>query len=208
MTMKSQIHLIRHGITVGNKNKLFYGASDIELAEEGIEALKQQTADGLYPTDEEGDFYTSGMIRTEHTLALIYGDREHTIIPEFREVNCGIYEMKSFRELKGNADFEAWLADGTGMTVPEGGESIVQFSERVQEGWKKLYAQHRLKELSVRHRGGPATSTVVCHGGVICAILQLNFPEEHDNFFKWMPDPGHGYTLTLEDGDIVRYEKF
>ena len=41
--MKSQIHLIRHGITVGNRDKLFYGASDIELAEEGIEALKAQT---------------------------------------------------------------------------------------------------------------------------------------------------------------------
>ena len=206
--MKSQIHLIRHGITVGNKNRLFYGASDIELAEEGIEALQQQAAEGLYPLDENGDYYTSGMKRTEHTLELIYGQRDHEIIPEFREVNCGIYEMKSFKELKGNEDFEAWLADGTGMTVPEGGESIVQFNERVQEGWQQLIGQHRLKELSVRHRGGPATSTVVCHGGVICAILNENYPEKYDNFFKWMPDPGHGYTLNIEDGEIVSYEKF
>lgn len=206
--MKSQIHLIRHGITVGNKNRLFYGASDIELAEEGIEALLQQAADGLYPLDENGDFYTSGMKRTEHTLELIYGEREHEIIPEFREVNCGIYEMKSFKELKGNADFEAWMGDATGSTVPEGGESILQFSERVQIGWKLLTGKHQLKELSVRHKGGPATSTVVCHGGVICAILYENFPDEHNNFFKWMPDPGHGYTLTMEDGSIIKYEKF
>lgn len=208
MKMKSQIHLIRHGITVGNKNKLFYGASDIELAEEGIEALQQQTADGLYPLDEDGDFYTSGMKRTEHTLELIYGVREHEIIHEFREVNCGIYEMKSFKELEGNEAFEAWLADDTGATVPEDGESIIQFNERVQAGWKYLLGQHALKELSVRHKGGPATSTVVCHGGVICAILHENFPGEKDNFFKWMPDPGHGYTLTMEDGNIVKYEKF
>ncbi len=206
--MKSQIHLIRHGITVGNKNRLFYGASDIELAEEGIEALQQQAADGLYPYDENSDFYTSGMKRTEHTLELIYGEKDHEIIPEFREVNCGIYEMKSFKELKGNADFEAWMSDSTGSTVPEGGESIVQFSERVQKGWKQLVGNHQLKELSVRHKGGPATSTVVCHGGVICAILHDNFPEVHDNFFKWMPDPGHGYTLTMEDGNIIEYEKF
>lgn len=206
--MNSQIHLIRHGITVGNKNRLFYGASDIELAEEGIEALMQQTADGLYPLDEEGDFYTSGMKRTEHTMELIYGKREHEIIPEFREVNCGIYEMKSFKELKGDEAFEAWMADSTGETVPEGGESIAQFNERVQEGWKQLKDKHSLKELSVRHKGGPATSTVVCHGGVICAILNENFPGEHDNFFKWMPDPGHGYTLTMEYGEIVSYEKF
>ena len=87
--MKSQIHLIRHGITVGNRDKLFYGASDIELAEEGIAALKQQAEDGLYPYDENSDYYTSGMIRTEQTLELIYGGREHRVIPDFREVNCG-----------------------------------------------------------------------------------------------------------------------
>ncbi len=206
--MKSQIHLIRHGITVGNKNRLFYGASDIELAEEGIAALKQQAADGLYPFDENSDFYTSGMIRTEHTLELIYGKQDHQVISELREVNCGIYEMKSFKELKGDADFEAWMGDATGETVPQGGESIMQFNERVQVGFSKLMDQHRLKELSVRHSGDAATSIVVCHGGVICAILQENFPGEHDNFFKWMPDPGHGYTLTMEDGDIVSYERF
>jgi len=55
--MKSQIHLIRHGITVGNKNRLFYGASDIELAPEGIEALKAQAAEGMYPYEENSDFY-------------------------------------------------------------------------------------------------------------------------------------------------------
>ena len=206
--MKSQIHLIRHGITVGNRDRLFYGASDIELAEEGIEALRQQTADGIYPLDENSDFYTSGMKRTEHTLQLIYGDREHEIIPEFREVNCGIYEMKSFKELRGNKDFEAWMGDETGNTAPEGGESIVQFNERVQVGYRRLIGLHQLKELSVRHKGGPATSTVVCHGGVICAILQENAPERKDNFFKWIPDPGHGYTLNIENGKIVSYERF
>jgi hypothetical protein len=43
---------------------------------------------------------------------------------------------------------------------------------------------------------------------VICAILQENSGETLDNFFKWMPDPGHGYTLTMEDGEIIAYEKF
>ena len=78
----------------------------------------------------------------------------------------------------------------------------------MQEGFRKLIGQHRLKELSVRHNGKAAVSTVVCHGGVICAILQESFPDKYDNFFKWMPDPGHGYTLTMEDGEIVEYEKF
>ena len=40
--MKSKICLIRHGITEGNKRKLYYGHSDIDLAPEGVEELKAQ----------------------------------------------------------------------------------------------------------------------------------------------------------------------
>ena len=39
--MRSKICLIRHGITEGNKNRLYYGYADIPLAEEGIAALKE-----------------------------------------------------------------------------------------------------------------------------------------------------------------------
>ena len=51
--MESRICLIRHGITEGNKNKLYYGFADIPLAEEGIYQLKELAAAGIYP---EGGF--------------------------------------------------------------------------------------------------------------------------------------------------------
>ena len=50
--MKSRICLIRHGITEGNKKKLYYGHSDIDLAEEGITELKELVSSGLYPDGE------------------------------------------------------------------------------------------------------------------------------------------------------------
>ena len=34
--MKTKICLVRHGITEGNQKRLYYGSSDIPLAEEGV----------------------------------------------------------------------------------------------------------------------------------------------------------------------------
>ena len=75
--MKTKICLIRHGITEGNQKRLYYGSSDIPLAEEGIEMLRSLSAQEIYPDDTDAKYYTSGMLRTEQTFSLIYGNREH-----------------------------------------------------------------------------------------------------------------------------------
>ena len=136
--IKSQINLIRHGITEGNKRRLYYGAADIPLAEEGIESLKKLVQENIYP----------------------------------------------------------------------GGESRSEFSARIHKELKTLIGKHRLKELSVRHNGKAAVTTMICHGGTIAAIMEKSFPGRKEHFYKWIPDPGHGYTLTLEDGKIVDYGEF
>lgn len=205
---RSKIHLIRHGITEGNIKNWFYGASEVPLAPEGIQALKKQAESGIYPKPESADYYTSGMNRTEQTLQLIYGDIEHEQIEELREMNFGTYEKKSYEDLKDDSEFRTWLKDKSGETSPPEGESIKEFMSRVNIGWDKMIGLHRLKELSVRHNGKTAESVVVCHGGVISAIMEAIFPGEKGHFFEWIPDPGHGYTLTMDGGEIVDYSMF
>lgn len=178
------------------------------MAPEGVRALEKQAAEGIYPDPENADYYTSGMDRTEHTLRLIYGDIEHNQITELREMNFGDYEKKSYKELKDNPKFKTWLNDTSGELSTPGGESMKGFKDRVSQGWSKMVGMHRLKELSVRHNGKPAESVVVCHGGVICAIMDASFPGEKGNFFQWAPDPGHGYTLIVDNGEIVDYSIF
>lgn len=206
--MKSQIHLIRHGITEGNLKRWFYGWTDIPLEQVGVEQLEEQREAGIYPASENADFYTSGMIRTEQTFRIIYGEKEHSVIPEFKEMNFGDFEKLSHEDLKHNPVYREWMGDKTGTKSPPKGESTNQFAERIIRGFDKLMGYHRLKELSVRHKGGPAESTVVCHGGVISAIMETHFPGVMEHFFRWVPDPGHGYTLTVEDGRVTGYEKF
>lgn len=206
--MKSQIHLIRHGITEGNQKRLYYGATDIPLADEGVNELKELVSKGIYPRVEDGDFYTTGLKRTEQTFFLIFGEQEHGQIEELKEMGFGDFEMKSYEDLKEIPEYIDWISDKSGEASSPGGESIVGFSARIEKGLGILLGKHQLRELSVRHSGKDAVSTIVCHGGTIATIMESQFPGEREHFYQWIPDPGHGYTLNLENSDIISYDEF
>jgi broad specificity phosphatase PhoE len=36
---------------------------------------------------------------------------------------------------------------------------------------------------------------LVCHGGVIAAIMEYLYPLENKNRYLWQPKPGHGYLI-------------
>ena len=206
--MKSKIVLIRHGITTGNVRRLYYGSTDVPLAEKGIAELKALTKEGIYPTSETAEYYTTGMLRTEQTLELIYGQQEHEIIENLRELNFGIFEMKSYQELEGNPDYESWVYAEDESVPPPQGESIMNFKNRVKEGFHELLVKHELLMLKLRNEEKEAMSICTCHGGVISAILNGIWPDRYDYFYSWIPDPGHGYILTMEDGKIIDDERF
>ncbi|MBQ0078501.1 MAG: histidine phosphatase family protein [Eubacterium sp.] len=206
--MESKICLIRHGITEGNQLQVFYGGVDIPLAEEGMEQLRQQVEDDIYPRYENAEYYTSGMLRTEQTFEIIFGDQEHSVINNLREMNFGDYEMRHYRDLKDDEVFKVWYHDLTGQTVPPNGESISQFKTRVKEGFEELKVNHLQQVIRLRNQEKMAASVVVCHAGPICTILESVWPGKHKNMFSWAPDPGHGYVLTLKDGTVTGYEKF
>lgn len=206
--MKSKICLIRHGITEGNKKKLYYGNADIPLAPEGVEELKRLKALGIYPDDERASYYTTGLQRTEQTFSIIYGNKKHEKIEGLREIDFGDYEMKSHEDLKKKGEYITWINDESGKMAPPNGESIDSFKKRVIKGFELLKNEHLLKELSMRHSGKQALSVVICHGGSISAILESIYPANSGSFYRWIPDPGHGYILTLRDGVFVDREMF
>ncbi|MDD7719328.1 MAG: histidine phosphatase family protein [Eubacteriaceae bacterium] len=206
--MESKIFFIRHGITVGNLNSWYYGATDLPLAQEGIDKVTRMAAAGCYPEfAEDAGYYTTGLIRTEHTLELVVGPREHRQIPKLQEMRFGEYECKGFEELKDDPVFLEWGYDKTGDVALPGAETLNQFKNRIKEGLDELIGYHRLTELAHRHDGNPAHSVMFCHGGVISAIMTHLFPEDNCTTWDWMPDPGEGYIVTFENSDPVSYEK-
>lgn len=206
--MKSKICLIRHGITEGNQRRLYYGYSDIPLAEEGIVQLKELATAGIYPKSENADYYTTGLLRTEQTLELIYGEKPHKVLKDFMEINFGHFEMMSYEDLKERDDYQVWITGDMTKDGPPEGESTGEFYERVKTGFNEFLKQHQLKVLSMRHKEEEALSVIICHGGTISVILETLYPGEKENFYQWIPDPGHGYVLSLENGTVIEAEKF
>lgn len=204
----SYIHLIRHGTTEGNVRRCYYGYADIPLLDEGKKLLEKLRDDGIYPKMTNADFYTTGMVRTEETLKTIFGEVEHEVIGELKEMNFGDFEMHTYEELSELEAYQEWINEKEGLAAPPNGESRADFQKRVLKGFEKLLGMHRLKEFSMRHAGAEANSAVVCHGGVISALMMSYFPENDKNFYTWIPDPGHGYTITIKNGKPAEYEKF
>ncbi len=240
--MISRIHIIRHGITAGNQKNLMYSNTDLPLLRIGVEQIAELAALNAYPIPENAAYYTSGLLRTEQTLALIYGEVEHEKIWDLREMEFGKYENRTFSELNEDPEYVEWMSDETGEVAIPGGESINGFKRRVISGFEEVLTEHAARVKNTPGDSGDDAdgsdnengrddrddeavrddednrdawdepegidSIIVCHGGPISAILEYCFPDEKEHMFRWMPDPGHGYTIEFEDDKPVHHEKF
>ena len=197
----SKLLIIRHGKTIGNKNKWFYGKTDLPLLPEGIEELEKQRDEGLYPEISESALcFTTGLGRTAETFRVVFGEREYEPVKDLRELDFGVCECKSFDELKDEPLFKEWLNDQSGEYVFPEGESQNQFKERVHRGFQYVLDRHA--ENDEKNAAGDVNTVVVCHGGVIAEILDKLFPGEKESLWDWMPEPGSGYLLDIEDGKV------
>lgn len=206
--MKSKIVLIRHGITEGNEMHMYYGSTDVSLSERGKHLLEKQRDEGLYPISETAQFYTTGMLRTEQTLRIVYGDREHGVIEDLKELDFGEFEMHTYEELNSVPEYQKWITAEDSGKAPPGGESIDSFTKRIRRGFDELTIRNELHMLKLRNHRKEAMTICICHGGVISGIMDYIWPGEYKNFFEWIPDPGHGYILLVEDGSFTGYEQF
>lgn len=206
--MKSKIVLIRHGITEGNEMHMYYGSTDVSLSERGKHLLEKQRDEGLYPISETAQFYTTGMLRTEQTLRIVYGDREHGVIEDLKELDFGEFEMHTYEELNSVPEYQKWITAEDSGKAPPGGESIDSFTTRIRRGFDELTVRNELQMLKLRNHRKEAMTICICHGGVISGIMDYIWPGEYKNFFEWIPDPGHGYILLVEDGSFTGYEQF
>jgi len=189
------IHLIRHGATEGNLKAMFYGNTDLPLSREGESSIDDLTKKGLYPNPEKAVYYTSGLLRTEQTLSLIYGNKLHTKLGKLKEINFGDFELKTHEELQDLPEYISWINANSEHAAPPGGESIAEFKNRVLSSFDLILASDE------EH------SVVVCHGGVIGVIMAKITGDEED-VYKWIPNPGYGYTITFVDGNPAGFTSF
>lgn len=179
--------LIRHGLTEGNVRQLYYGSTDLPLLPEGVEALQKQAAAGIYPTGAKR-YYTSPLIRTQQTLKNIYGDVPFTVVDDLREMPFGIFEMATYDEIKDHPLYQGWKGDTFSTYVGPGGESWEMVALRGDKALREIIA-----------RGEDAVC--VTHGGLIGSVMTMWFPGRIRPFVD-TPEPGKGFILTVEDGEV------
>ena len=178
------LHLIRHGKTEANEKRLYCGQTDLPLSEAGRLEIVGFANKGIYPVSVR-QFFTSGLIRTEETLDIIYGSVSREAVADLAEYRFGQYEMFSYEELKDREDYQAWIMDTTDTVACPGGESKQQFKARVISGFLNIAAACTTADEFI---------LVVCHGGVITCIMDYLWPNIK-NFYEWQPQPGRGYSL-------------
>ena len=169
------IYLIRHGKTKANEKHLYCGSTDLPLSNVGRAELKHLQYD-----IKNVRFITSGMKRTNETLQILFGDVPYEVDPRFREVDFGIFEMRSYEELKDTPEYQAWLTGDNEANIPPNGESGVQMKKRILEAFSDI------KE----------DACIVTHGGVIAALMEHLFPKENKNRYEWQSKNGCGYIIA------------
>ena len=189
----SRIALLRHGSTPANEQWLYCGATDVSLSERGRAILEAKRSLGGYGSLQGRCVLTSGMKRAEETLGILFGNVPHGRCEGLREINFGVFEMKDYFALEKQADFQEWLRGGE-EAVPPGGESAAAFRRRVLSAFRSIV-------------GSGADALIVCHGGVIAAIMDEYFHDPAKDRMGWQPIGGEGYEIDFDGGSAVSWRR-
>ena len=178
-----KIHLLRSGAASDGPEKKYFGRMDIPLCEGGRERLRQMAEEFYYPPVQR--VYTSPLSRCVQTAEILYPGHQLQEVPGLEDMSLGIFEGKSFDELKGDAAFVRWL-DNSLENAPPGGEKALDFTQRVLGAFDAVVRQMMRDKIT--------DAAVITHGGVIMALMAATALPRLP-IHEWAADNGCGYTL-------------
>lgn len=163
MESPTRLYLIRHGEVEERYHRVFGGRIDMELSSFGHEQARTMA---VYlqriPFDA---IYASPMKRVRQTLTQLVElqNKNPVILDELREVDFGVWTGLSWEQVMQQFNVSAfeWLNQLQHGLI-SGAESAGDFRERIERCVKKILAECPGR-----------TVGIVCHGGVIRAILAI-----------------------------------
>lgn len=187
-----KIIMIRHGETAGNLQKKYTGRTDEPLCAAGREKLLEAVKSGKYDFCKDvNKVFVSPMKRCVQTAEIVFSrisvkPVEYVQINELSEIDFGIFEGKTYEQLKDNPEYIKWLESNGRLAFPEG-ESREAFIKRSCMGF--FSAVIMAKEESI------TAVAFVVHGGTIMAVLSSILGKE---YFDFQVKNGGGYCFELE----------
>lgn len=194
------LYLFRHGYTRYNLEKRYQGKTDLPLLEEESERIRPYSfsKDHTEPALEQNGVqiqnirktldladdlpdvvYVSGALRTLQTAELLFPGMRQIVIPEFWEMDFGVFEGRSAEEMKSDSQYRSWVDSMCEAPAPDG-ESRTQFTKRVTDRFSRLAEQALLE--------GRKKLLIVAHGGTQMAIME-HFCEKNQPYWSWQSAP-------------------
>ena len=190
-----EVYLIRHGATNANREHRYLGRTEEPLSEEGREELKAFQRQGIYPDPASLQaLFVSPMERCRETAELLFRDCEQHIIPEFREMDFGLFEGKNYQDLQGDGRYQTWIDSNGTIPFPEG-ESREDFIARCRQGFEEMLRIAIAEGIS-RNEERKNIAAVV-HGGTIMAVCSSFTDGE---YFDFQIGNGEGYRCKVTVG--------
>ena len=172
------IYFLRHGATACNAEGRYQGRRDIPLSPAGRAAL------GPAAFSPEA-VYVSPLARAAETAAILFPAAAQIPVPDLAEMDFGVFEGRTWREMEHDGDYRAWVESGCTGRCP-GGESREEFSARVCGAFAGL--------VDGALAGRAERLVIVAHGGVLMASLE-RFALPHRDYFDWQVPCGGGFLL-------------
>lgn len=184
-----KIVFIRHGMTQGNQEKRYIGATDESLCSAGIHTLQDYLKKGIYPSADR--LFVSPMRRCMETGSLLYPTLTPTVVEDFRECDFGSFEGKNYMELSADGAYRRWVESNGTLPFPDG-EAVDAFKRRCTAAFVKC----------MEDMDNPAedmVAAIIAHGGTIMAIME-QYAVPKRGYYDYQAANGLGYEAYYRDG--------
>ncbi len=148
--------IIRHGYSLGNKEKRFSGQMDVPLDEAG-RSQAISTADYILKNFQVDSIYSSDLSRAYETVKPIADalGLEVSKYKELREVDVGDWQGKLIEDVKIEyPDSFARYKENPGLSRFDGGEGYADMMQRGRLAFEKIAAENEGKTVVVGTHGG------------------------------------------------------
>ena len=193
MEKDTEIIFIRHGETDLNKAKVYFGNLDPDLNEKGIEQLRNTKI--LFEKKEEKPdiVFSSDLKRCSQSMEILEIDEgiEKIFLKEFREINFGIFEGKTYEEIKNEypEETEKMINDWRNFKADKG-ESLKDVMIRTVKKMDEIIEKYKNKKI-----------LIVTHAGVIQALISYYLFGNLDGYWKFKINNGSMTKLhIMQDG--------
>ena len=176
-----KITIFRHNKTAENIRKSYLGKTDISICD--------YSAQEIFPNVEK--VYVSGLRRTAQTANIIFPNAKTIASTCFNEMDFGEFECKTYQELSGNANYQAWLNSNCKKSFG-GVENFDAFVKKCSCAFQEIITQN-LNTCDHLY--------FVLHGGTIMAICH-DLSEPHTDYFNWHIKCGAKLEFTYKDSKL------